>query len=172
MVAETASSGDDFTRTLGEVKHLGSLSSQPHLVSIRYSKGAIQFNPDTGADVTIVDDATFSRLRARPPLVRSNVKLMAYGSKMPLNIHRFYRTSLTYQDKTVAEQIFVSNDQNKGVSLLSRSLGARNTSLWYAGGAAVALDRGWLFGASLAFGFSGYLQRSWLSQRPGYLTSA
>ena len=121
VITESTSSDDDFTGTLGEVKRLGSLSSRPHLVSIQSSEGAIQFNPDTGADVTIIDDATFSRLKAKPPLAKSNVKLMAYASKVPLNIRGSYRTRLTHQDKTVAEQIFVSNNPNKGISLLSRS---------------------------------------------------
>ena len=114
-------SEDDFTGGLGEVKCIGSFSKQPHLVSIHSAEGDIRFNPDTGADVTIIDSNTHSQLKSKPLLSASKVKLMAYGSNNPLNIRGSYTTSLSFRDNIVKERIFVSNNLNKGVSLLSRN---------------------------------------------------
>ena len=64
--ADLDSSSDyDVTGDLGEVKHLGSLSDKPHCIAISTNEGKIVFNPDTGADVTLIDYSTYQ------PIVRS-----------------------------------------------------------------------------------------------------
>ena len=111
----------EFTGNLGEVKCIGSLSQKPHLVSVSTSEGEVNFNPDTGADVTLMDNSTFSQLHAKPSLSKSHVRLMAYGSDKPLRILGSYESVLTLGDKTTKERVYVSQNFNKGVSLLSRA---------------------------------------------------
>ena len=112
---------DQFLSHLGEVKNVGALSAQPHLVTIQSTEGDIRFTPDTGADVTLIDSATFSKLRPKPPLTKSGIKLLAYGSTKPLEILGSYVATLQFNDKEIRERIYVSHNFNKGISLLSRS---------------------------------------------------
>ena len=89
---------------LGEVKCIGSLLKRPHLVSIQSAEGELRFNPDTGADVTLMDSATFSMLRPKPALTQLRIKLMAYGSAKPLSILGSYAANLQFNGKTVRER--------------------------------------------------------------------
>ena len=113
--------GEQDLALLGEVKCIGSLSSQPHLVTVQSTEGELRFNPDTGADVTLMDSETFSKLKPKPALTSSNIKLMTYGSTKPLNILGAYTTELRFNTSSVREKIYVSRNFNKGVSLLSRT---------------------------------------------------
>ena len=115
------SSDDDVTASLGEIRHVGSLSGKPPLVDINSSVGQIRFNPDTGADVTLIDHSTYAGLQKQPALTRSNIKLMPYGAVRPLEILGHFDTTLHFQDKALKETVYVSRGSNKGVSLLSRS---------------------------------------------------
>ena len=45
----------DLTADLGEVRCIGSIIEKPQFVKIHSSEGFISFNPDTGADVTLID---------------------------------------------------------------------------------------------------------------------
>lgn len=118
---QTASDEDDqMLSHLGEVKCIGSLSKRPHLVTIQSEEGELRFNPDTGADVTLMDSSTFSKLKPKPTLTQSRIKLLAYGSATPLNILGSYIANLQFKGKIVREQVYVSHNFNKGVSLLSR----------------------------------------------------
>ena len=75
----TPDEGEQDFSHLGEVKCIGSLSTQPHLVTVQSEGGELRFNPDTGADVTLMDSDTFSKLKLRPALTASNIKLLTYG---------------------------------------------------------------------------------------------
>ena len=114
---QSASDEDDqMLSHLGEVKLVNALSNQPHLVTIQSNEG----DPDTGADVTLIDSAAFSKLRPKPHLTKSGIQLLAYGSSRPLNILGSYVATLQFNKKEIREKIYVSHNFNKGVSLLSR----------------------------------------------------
>ena len=68
-----------------------------------------------------MDSDTFSKLKPRPALAESNIKLLTYGSTRPLEILGSYVTELRFNNYSVREQIYVSRNFNKGVSLLSRA---------------------------------------------------
>ena len=125
VLATTANldSSDDFdvTHDLGEVKCVGSLSDKPHRVNISTREGKILFNPDTGADVTLINYATYENLRPRPSLQGTEVKLMPYGASAPLKLAGVYSAELKYGEKVVSEPVYVSKTSNSRISLLSRS---------------------------------------------------
>ena len=125
VLAATANldSSDDYDLTgdLGEVRCIGSVIEKPQLVKIRSHGGLINFNPDTGADVTLIDRSVYSQLCPRPTLHKTAIKLHPYGANRPLKLLGFYVTKLTVGVRSVDEKIFVSDSLNKQVSLLSRS---------------------------------------------------
>ena len=125
VLAATADldSSDDFdvTRDLGEVKCIGSLADKPHRVKISTENGVILFNPDTGADVTLIDYATYEGLKPKPSLRGTKAKLMPYGASVPLQLAGVYSAILKYGDRVVSEPVYVSTTSNKQISLLSRS---------------------------------------------------
>ena len=53
---------------LGKMKCLGSLIDKLHFVDKETDAGKVVFNPDIGADVTLIDSSTYLRLRPKPPL--------------------------------------------------------------------------------------------------------
>ena len=68
-----------------------------------------------------MDSDTFSKLKPRPALAESNIKLLTYGSTRPLEILGSYVTELRFNNYSVRKQIYVLRNFNKGVSLLSRA---------------------------------------------------
>ena len=70
-VAQDGSSDDNFSASLGKVRHVDSVAAEPHFVTIDSDRGAIKFNPDTGADVTIIDALAFNALDSRPQLSKT-----------------------------------------------------------------------------------------------------
>ena len=115
-----SSSDEDLVSNLGEVKCIGSVVERACLVRISSKEGPIDFNPDTGADVSIIDKSSFAQLNPSPRLSGTNIRLMSYGASKPLSILGCYKTELSVGGKTTEERIFVSRDHNKGVSLLSQ----------------------------------------------------
>ena len=118
---EQDSSDEEFTSSLMGVRHIGSIIEKPNLLTIKSDRGAIIFNPDTGADVTIMDPYTFSRLKSRPTLSTTGIKLLPYGAKQPLRMSGRFTLHLEYNGIARKETCFVSHNSNKGVSLLSRA---------------------------------------------------
>ena len=121
--AASLDSSDDYdvTGDLGEVKCLGSLIDKPHCVDIETDGGKIVFNPDTGADVTLIDFQTYSRLSPKPSLRGTRAKLMPYGAVAPLQLAGVYSASLRRGSKTVREDVYIAKTSGSQVSLLSRS---------------------------------------------------
>ncbi|MEL6802271.1 MAG: RNase H-like domain-containing protein, partial [Bacteroidota bacterium] len=115
-----SSSEEDLMADLGEVRCIGSVVEKACLVRIGSKEGAIEFNPDTGADVTIVDHSVYAQLHPLPQLSETKIRLMPYGASKPLRILGCYKTELSVGCKTTKETIYVSHDHNRGVSLLSR----------------------------------------------------
>ena len=115
------SDGYDVTADLGEIRCVGSLIEKPLLVRVDTSHGNISFNPDTGADVTLIDRSTFAQLRPQPPLNSTHVRLMPYGASEPLKLLGCYATEFKVGHRSVRERVFVSQNANNQVSLLSRS---------------------------------------------------
>ena len=121
--AVDSDSSDDYdvTHDLGEVKCVGSLVEKPLLVPVKTTRGTIKFNPDTGADVTLIDGSTFAMLRPQPSLRQSAIRLMPYGATKPLALRGCFTTDLKVGEKEIREKVYVSLQSNRQVSLLSRS---------------------------------------------------
>ena len=103
------------------MKCLGSLADKPHRVNISTQEGSILFNPDTGADVTLIDYTTYEGLRPKPSLRGTKAKLMPYGASVPLQLAGVYSAILKYGDRVVSDSVYVSRSSNNQISLLSRS---------------------------------------------------
>ena len=103
------------------VDRIGSLFEKPVLVSVGSPEGNISFNPDTGADVSLIDQSTYARLAPIPTLKKTGIRLMPYAATKPLQILGFYTTNLKVGDHGIQERIYVSHGSNNRVSLLSRS---------------------------------------------------
>ena len=99
---------------------IGSVAHKPHLVTVLTGGCPILYNPDTGADVTLLDPNTYQKMRPRPPLLPSNVKLLPYRALKPLEIKGCFKTNLAVGDKSIHETVFVTRRHNRGISLLSR----------------------------------------------------
>ena len=110
VVEEHDSSNDEFSSGLMEIRHIGSIMEKPHLLTIKSDRGAITFNPDTGADVTIMDPFTFSRLKSRPALSTTGIKLMPYGAKHPLKMSGRFALHLEYNGISRKETCYVSQN--------------------------------------------------------------
>jgi hypothetical protein len=105
---------------LGKVRIIGSIDEEPMSVMIKSKEGGIVFNPDTGADVTLIDRSIYNNLNPRPNLQISIVRLLPYGASKPLQLLGSYDTRLNVGERSVEERIFVSKNRNRGISLLSR----------------------------------------------------
>ena len=78
--ADLDSSNDyDVTGVLGEVKCVGSITDKPHCVKISTEEGNILFNTNTGADVTLIDFATYTGLSPRP-FLRGTKAVWCFGA--------------------------------------------------------------------------------------------
>ena len=116
-VANLDSSDDyDVTGDLGEIKCIGSLIDKPHFINIKTNAGTIAFNPDTGADVTLIDSSTYSRLSPKPSLRNTKAKLMPYGAAAPLQLVGVYSAILKHCGKTVQEDVYVAKTSASQIS--------------------------------------------------------
>lgn len=105
---------------LHAVNIIGSVGSDSHYVNIHTEFGNIKFNPDTGADASLVDPITFDSLRPSPCLHPSRIRLHTYGSDKPLHVLGCFQATLLIGNKQLQETIHVTGQYNRGISLLSR----------------------------------------------------
>ena len=116
------SDNDDFYLSAGlnRVFAINQVASKPILLTLTSSHGELLCNPDTGADVTLIDCDTFRSLRPKPDLQLTSLKLSAYPRGNLIKVDGCFDTTLTCGGKKLKERIYVSNATNKGISLLSR----------------------------------------------------
>jgi hypothetical protein len=105
---------------INTVNIIGSVGSDSHYVNIHTEFGNIKFNPDTGADASLVDSITFDSLRLSPCLHPSRIRLHTYGSDKPLHVLGCFQATLWIGNKQLQETIHVTGQYKRGISLLSR----------------------------------------------------
>ena len=105
---------------LGRVALIGGISLKPQLVDVNVNNSPIAFNPDTGADVTIIDPEIFNGMAPKPSLKPSGVKVAPYGTSRPLPLKGTFRADLTLGSKKYRESVYVAQNPCRGISLLSR----------------------------------------------------
>ena len=78
----------------------------------------IRVQIDSGADVNIMDYATYMKLNQPPPLKHSNAKLKLYNSK-PIPVRGYFKASISADGKQVASKFYVTHSSNS-VSILGK----------------------------------------------------
>ena len=88
---EMDSSGDEFINQtvnhLGTVKYVKSISSTPRTVAMRMNNVDVRVEPDSGADVNVMDQHQFKALSNRPKKITveaSRMKLRTLQNKLPV----------------------------------------------------------------------------------------
>jgi hypothetical protein len=102
---------------LGRIMLIGSFSQPPDLVTVFTDGYPILYNPDTGADVTLLDPNVYHKMKPRPLLVPNNANIRPYGASSPLDIKGCLMANLTEGNKSINETVFVISRQNRGISL-------------------------------------------------------
>ena len=77
----------------------------------------VEFKNDTGADVSVISDATYRALAKKTPLKPAK-KSLTSPSSQPLDVHGQFTCTLQHGSCTSSEDIFVVN--NLQMSLLGR----------------------------------------------------
>ena len=65
-------------------------------VDLNVNNSKISFAIDTGASVNIMDEATFNTMRDKPVLRKSSVRLLAYGSTVPIEIIGEFKSRILF----------------------------------------------------------------------------
>ena len=96
--------------------------SKANLVPLLVNKTLLHLNPDTGADITLIDTTELKKFQPRPKLRGTDIKVLVYGAKTdePLEILGAFKAELVAGDKKIDEVVYVSRRLNRGVPLLSR----------------------------------------------------
>ncbi len=55
-------------------------------VTVEVNNHPVRFQVDSGADVNIIDENTFSHLKTNVQLLKTYARLHAHGSETPLNL--------------------------------------------------------------------------------------
>ena len=86
------------------------------------NKVPVQFLPDTGASVNIIDRSTYDILcqSGSYPLFETNTRIFAYGSDEPLKLRGYFSAKLMFNRVSTILTIYVLNARNCG-NLLSKS---------------------------------------------------
>ena len=79
----------------------------------------IRFKVDTGADVTVINSATFEKLKNDVKLIKPDRKLRSPGGLIKLR--GMFNGKIIYQGKQMKENVYVLEKGNSTVNLLSRN---------------------------------------------------
>ena len=80
---------------------------------------SIKFKVDTGADVTVINSATFEKLKDNAKLIKPDRKLRSPGGLIKLK--GMFEGQIIYRGKTMKEKVYVLEEGNLTVNLLSRN---------------------------------------------------
>ena len=88
----------------------------------RVDNHPVRFQVDSGADVNIMDEKTFSHIKSRIKLSKCKARLYPYGSRSPLRLLGKFAATLSNSEKyDVADIYVVQGTHNVGSLLGSRS---------------------------------------------------
>ena len=91
-------------------------------VTVRVDNHPVRFQVDSGADVNIMDEKTFSHIKSRVKLSKCKARLYPYGSRSPLRLLGKFTATLSNSEKyDVADIYVVQGTHNVGSLLGSRS---------------------------------------------------
>lgn len=73
---------------------------------------SVKFGLDTGAEVDVIDESTYDRLRNKPILSRCRTKLFPYGSNTPISTLGEFKTHVKCRDGNRAVKFIVTKGNN------------------------------------------------------------
>ena len=93
-----------------KIVNVNAVSNDCDLVKINTDFGIIGFNPDTGADATLIDPSIYKTLNPKPKLLPAKITLLKYGDERqkPMRILGCFDAILTVNDQRVTETIYVT----------------------------------------------------------------
>ena len=91
--------------------HKESKSEYETNVKLKINNNKLRVQIDSGADVNIMDYATYMNLNQPPPLKHSNAKLKPYNSK-PIPVRGYFKASISANGKQVASKFYVTHSSN------------------------------------------------------------
>ena len=119
IVESSDSDTDDDSYQVSSVKSNKKYRSH---VTVRVDNHPVRFQVDSGADVNIMDEKTFSHIKSRVKLSKCKARLYAFGSRSPLRLlGKFTATLLTSEKYDVADIYVVQGTHNVGSLLGLRS---------------------------------------------------
>ena len=117
IVESNDSDTDDDSYKVSSVKSNKKYRSH---VTVRVDNHPVRFQVDSGADVNIMDEKTFSHIKSRVKLSKCKARLYPYGSRSPLRL-KFTATLSNSEKYDVADIYVVQGTHNVGSLLGSRS---------------------------------------------------
>ena len=119
IVESNDSDTDDDSYKVSSVK---SNKKYRNHVTVRVDNHPVRFQVDSGADVNIMDEKTFSHIKSRVKLSKCKARLYPYGSRSPLRLLGKFTATLSNSEKyDVADIYVVQGTHNVGSLLGSRS---------------------------------------------------
>ena len=110
---QSAESGEDVFAVNPKAKEVDR-------ISVRLCRTNINMILDTGTKRNIIDRGTYQKLKHRPTLHKSKIKLIPYGCTRPLPIMGSFQAEMKTSDShTYKAEIFVVDKENSG-NLMSR----------------------------------------------------
>ena len=97
------------------VSLIGSVGKTDELVDVISDFGTIQFDIDTGANVTLLDWTTFLALEPSPVLSKTSFLLKTFGASQYISVKGYFWSNLCCENKVLMEQIYVSDWDNDGI---------------------------------------------------------
>ena len=128
FVEEDDDSDNDQYINLGRVMMLdsvlviGGVANKNNCVSVGLNEKSVQMYPDTGADATLIDVSIYNQIKPKPRLHDTRAKLLPYGAKIeePIKLRGCFWAEIKWGDRQVQEKVYVSECDNRGLSLLSK----------------------------------------------------
>ena len=80
-------------------------------VKLKINNNKLRVQIDSGADVNIMNYATYVKLNQPPPLKHSNAELIPYNSK-PIPVWGYFKASISANGKQVSSKFYVTHSSN------------------------------------------------------------
>lgn len=82
------------------------------MITLLVCQSYVKFMVDTGAEINLIDEETFNKLKMKPCLRRSNVSLFSYGSRDKLKTLGEFNTRISYNGQYRSIQFIVTSGKH------------------------------------------------------------
>mgnify|MGYP002803996170 CR=1 FL=1 len=111
---DTSSDNDEYDIAKIELVNSLGTRSKPSLMKVRTNDHEVLWQPDTGTQKDVWDEAYFhsynKKTGGKVKLTPTNIQLFAYGSKTPLTVIGSFKAVLTAGERTAETEIYVTSE--------------------------------------------------------------